>query len=196
MAVRLRVFDQLRRRDPSSRIQDAARRHARRNGNDAEVCAGLTADLSGMPRVALLSEIAGWHPRRDYLNDRAYRLLVGVRDGGVVPPIDQRYRDNFAREAVLGRLPMQAAYAQIAASRPQLVELERRVRADKRWSVKQLRQLLKETRLDPTGTPGRTEFGLITQYLKDCARGSVDPTPFFDRDVTFQTHGSIGASPR
>jgi hypothetical protein len=86
------------RRDPSSRIQDAARRHAARFGSDVDVCAELQADLSDMPRAALIAEIAGRHPRLEYLNDRAYRLLVGVRDRGVVPPIEAESRDGFARE--------------------------------------------------------------------------------------------------
>lgn len=51
-----------------------------------------------MPRAALIAEIAGRHPRLEYLNDRAYRLLVGVRDRGVVPPIEAESRDGFARE--------------------------------------------------------------------------------------------------
>jgi hypothetical protein len=158
------------------------------DASDSDACAALRADISGIPHAQLLSEIAHWHPRGDYLNDRAYRLLVGVQGGGVVPPLEPECQDNFAREQELGRLPLPEAFARLATTTPALVEMERRARGGERPSISQLRQLLKETGLDPTRTPDRTEFHVITQYLWDCAKGRGDPTPLFDRDTIFEAH--------
>lgn len=122
------------------------------DASDSGACAALRADISDIPRAQLLSEIARWHPREDYLNDRAYRLLVGVRDEGVVPPIEPEREDNLAREQGLGRLPLPEAFARLAATKPALGEMERRARDGERPRISQLRQLSKETGLDPTST--------------------------------------------
>jgi hypothetical protein len=188
----LRVFmDRVARRDSSSRIQHAARRHAMRAGSDGDVCREMQGDLGDFPRVALVAEIAGWHPRQDYVNDRAYRLLVGVRDGGVVPPIEAECRDRFAREEELGRLPLPEAFARIAATAPSLVEMEQRARTGARPKIGELRDLMKSSGLELH----ETELGVVWQQLGSCARGRVDPTPLFDRDAVFQAHVSRPAWP-
>jgi hypothetical protein len=197
MAGVLRGFvDRLRGRDPSSRIQDAARRHAMRDASDSDACAGVRADITDVPHAQLLREIAAWHPRGDYVNDRAYRLLVGVRDGGVVPPMEPERQANFSREQELGRLPLPEAYSRLAATTPALTDMERRARGGERPTPSELQHLLNETGLDPTRSPDRTEFRIITHYLRSCAQGRVDPTPLFDRDPRFEAHGSIQAWPQ
>ena len=189
MADWFRAFlGQVRRRDASSRIQDAARRHAREAGSDSDARGKLAAELSEVPRSALVAEIAAWHPRDDYVSDRAYRLLVGVRDGGEVPPIRPEFRARFAREAEIGRLPLDEAFARIAAAVPELADIEQKATGGKPPKPNELKGVL-----ESLGGPsqGATELAVVWRHLRACARGEVDRTPLFDHDVIRRTHGSV-----
>ncbi len=185
----MRAFlTQLLGRDPSSRIQDAARGHARSRLNDAEACAALAAEISGLPAGAVEAEIAGWHHRGDFVNDRAIRLLVGVRDG-VVPAIDPERRKQFAREEELGRLPLPEAFEVLTATCPELADIANRARARKKPNIRELRPVL--TKLD--NEHGPLAFYIVTRYLADCRRRRADPTPLFDRSGLYERHMSVGS---
>lgn len=103
-------------RDDSGRLQDGARKWAQADLNDADAAAALEKEISDVSPAALQAEIDGWHLRNDFRNDRACRLLIGVRDGGVVPPIDPEIRHQFDRENELGRMPLTEAVKKVAGS--------------------------------------------------------------------------------
>lgn len=173
-------------RDPSSRIQSAARNQARRRLSDADACAALAAEISGLPAGAIGAEIAGWSPRDDFVDDRAFRLLVGVRDG-VVPEIDAHLREQFAREEELGRLPLPEAFARMTATCPELTDLASRARARQKPRMRELGPVL--TALDREH--GGVSFYIVSRYLADCRRGKDDPTPLFERSAMCQRHISL-----
>jgi hypothetical protein len=174
-------------RDPSSRIQSAARDHARSRLSDIDACTALAAEISGLPAGAIEAEIARWPPRDDFVNDRAFRLLVGVRDG-VVPAIDGNCREQFAREEELGRLPLPEAFGRLAATCPELTDLANRARAKEKPHIRELRPVL--TELDHEY--GSVAFYIVTRYLADCGRGRTDQTPLFDRSGLYQRHIRLG----
>lgn len=174
-------------RDPSSQIQDAARAQARSRLSDVDACAALAADISGLPTDAVAAEIAGWHRREDFVNDRAFRLLVGVRDSEV-PEIDAAHREQFAREEELGRLPLPEAFERLSATCPGLEDVASRARAHKKPNLRELGPML--TKLDREHGP--VAFYIVTRYLADCRRGRSDSTPLFDRSSLHERHIGLG----
>ncbi len=176
------------RRDPSGQLQNGARKWARSELSDTEACAALASDARDIAPTALDAEIQGWHPRDDFLNDRAYRLLVGVRDGAV-PSMDSSKRERFEREEKLGRLPLSEAFELLAASYPELVDLATRARAGEKLSLKERRPVLK--RILDDDEHGRTAFGIVSRYLGAVARGKDVQTPMFDRPGGYGAHGTI-----
>jgi hypothetical protein len=188
MSAMASLLKMLFRRDPSGHLQDGARKWARSELSDPDACAALASDARDIPPTSLDAEIRSWHPRDDFLNDRAYRLLVGVRDGAV-PPIDSSKRERFAREEKLGRLPLTEAFELLAASYPELDGLATRARAGEKLSVKQQRPVLK--RILDEDEHGRTAFGIVSRYLGGVARGKDVQTPMFDRPGGYGAHGTI-----
>jgi hypothetical protein len=184
-----KALESLRQRDPSSRLQLAARNQARSRLSDADACAVLTSEVSDISADEVAAEIERWHPREDFLNDRAFRLLVGIRDGGAVPAIDPALDQQFAYEEELGRLPLREAFARLAATRPGLGDLE------KRASAGQLprRDLLAALNALPEEDQ-RTVERIVVTYLMACARGRDDQTPMFDRP-SHEIHGTVGFTP-
>ena len=62
--------------------------------------------------------------RDEFINDRAYRLLVALARGdGWVPAISEANRERFDSEAHLGRLPLRDAFALLADRKPELRSL-------------------------------------------------------------------------
>jgi hypothetical protein len=177
------------RRHPLYRVQFAPRKHARTRRSDADACAALAGEISDIPADVLAAAIESWRARRDFLNDRAYRLLVGVRDGGTVPAIDAARREQFAREEELGRLPLPEAFAQLAATRPELRDLENRARAGEvpRREVAAAVDAV-------TNHDERTVMRIVAAHVMDCTRNRDDSTPLFDRDPRRDLRGRMKAS--
>jgi len=174
----------------SSRLQ-GARRHAQSSLPDTDACAALAAEIADIPRDALTSEITQWWPRGEYLSDRAFRLLVGVRDGGEVPPIEPATRDQFARDEEFGRIPLPEAFRRLAASDPALERLEQLARTAHKLPkdmLQDLRPILQSTK----DAHGDIAARVILRYLRDCAQGNDDPTPLFHRLDGSGRHGTIG----
>lgn len=106
----------------SQAVQHAARSRARLDCSDVEACRLLADDLARIIPERLGEEIASWFARDDYLNDSAYRLLVGVRAGGGVPPMPEAKRAVFAADEQLGRVGLTEAFRRVAALDPRLEE--------------------------------------------------------------------------
>jgi hypothetical protein len=68
--------------------------------------------------------------RDEYLTDRAYRLIVAAMNGQSVINVDIDKQDLFSREAVLGRLPINDAFAHITELSPDLDYLREKVESD------------------------------------------------------------------
>jgi hypothetical protein len=176
-------------RTPSQRIQDAARSHARQDVGDESARSSLQADLDDVPRAALEAEIAAWWPRATYIDDRAYRLLVGVRDGRA-PAMDPARREQLEQDAALGRLPLPEAFARLAAADPELRELESQAIAGHKPSVKDARRVFGKS-----PTPDKTAVGVAWLYLGQCARGKVDSRAYFEQATSSGTHGTVHVRP-
>lgn len=130
-----RVQEQQARTDRLWPFVSAARDAAFTNATDEQARDELLA-LTDL-RSKLESESAGvwdaveWlgRDRRDYIADRAYRLLTAAVAGTAVRPIDPAVAVLFGREERLGRMPMQHAYAELAALEPRLLDVRERVAA-------------------------------------------------------------------
>jgi hypothetical protein len=123
------VKDALERDERVAEITSAAQKTAYRDLDDEAAKTALTELLqqrAGDPSEALarMTRFAN-APREDYISDRAYRLLaasVGETDVAQIPP-DRS--ELFAREASLGRLPINEAFAVLGEIEPRLLGVER-----------------------------------------------------------------------
>lgn len=88
---------------------------ASRLASDPEILREATLDLSDH--------------RRDYARDRAYRLLSAAVAGTPVEPTPPERRELFAEEEVLGRMPIEQAFEQLAELQPLLLEAKRQAQA-------------------------------------------------------------------
>lgn len=174
-------------RDPSGRLQDGARKWAQTDLSDADAVAALAEEISDISPRAIAAEIDGWHPRDDIRNDRAYRLLVGVRDGGTVPPVDPKMRDQFAREEELGRVPLFEAMKQVCGEFADEVNaLADTSRARGKASLKELNKL--QRKID--SRYGELARDIAIAYVIANARGRDPRTTYFDGPLR-ERHGTI-----
>lgn len=180
-----RLFE--RRPSRSDQLQVAAKKWARSELGDTDAAAALANETRDFAAKLVDTEIHHWPSRDDFVNDRAYRLLVGVRDGAV-PPTDSSKRERFAREEELGRLPLSEAFQLLAASYPELNGLEMRARDGEKISLRQ-RPMLKRI-LDEQDREGQTDTGfrMVWIYLRAVARGEDTEVSLFNRPG-YRAHG-------
>lgn len=118
-----RAVDRMIRRDPSAYALNAAVATAKRDVSDGEALAELHAQLAHIAPEALTQASFACQARSDYIDDRAYRLLTAVRDGGPVMPVPTERRSLFEQEARLGRQPLARAFEELARAEPRLKEV-------------------------------------------------------------------------
>jgi hypothetical protein len=169
---------------------------AKRDVSDRSAAESLRLEISDIGGDVLDREIGHWVSRENYLDDRAFRLLVAAREGdGLVAPIDPEKHVRFEQEATLGRLPMADAFARLADVEPELGALKESA----------LRKKVRSRDLSSLVGPGArrpnpvlssdTAMKIALIYLGDCARGrDGDPRSYFDR-VGRTSRVSIGVRP-
>ena len=141
--------------------------------------------------TAIEEEITRWFPRDTYVDDRAYRLLVGVVSG-TVPPVDPDNVEEFAREEALGRMPLSEAFAGLAAADSRLDAFaEEASGADRRKMIGVL-QRLNDLRGNSAAIAGELQWLVAGQYLRNLSAGTPDDRPFFDQSPVRKTHGTRG----
>ena len=116
-----RLAERLEPNDPLN----AALSAAKLKENDETVVESLRTHLAGASADRVHRTILSWNERRefargdtDYLDDRAYRLLLAVDQGAAVTPIPAADRARFEQEARLGHLPLTDAFAELAEAEP------------------------------------------------------------------------------
>ena len=186
MASRFRRLGLLFGLPASSRLQRAAQEYACQNVDDAEACKALAAEIADIPRVDVERAIDGWFRREDFIMDRAYRLLVGVRDGGAVPPIPNARRERFERDS-LGLVPVPEAFGRLAKSAAILREFEVRVRAGERVEVEALSAVLKRL----SDEHGPAAISIVQLYLIDCSHQQIDNRSLFMRTHSVSYFGRL-----
>jgi len=170
----------------AGRIGSVARRCS--EVSDTDAAAALAKEISDVPPGALQAEIDGWHRRGDVRNDRARRLLIGVRDGGVVPSIDPGMRDQFVRENEIGRLPLSDAVEQVAGDfAVEVIELGSAFRARGKPNLRELNKL--QRKID--SQYGELARDVSVAYLVSSARRQDAQTTYFDKLLRGR-HGTIG----
>lgn len=174
-------------RDSSARLQDGARRWAQSDLSDSDAAAALAEEIKGVSRHALAAEIDGWRPHDDIRNDRAYRLLVGVRDKGAVPPIDPEMRDQFAREEELGRMWLSEAVRQVCG---EFADDAGALAASSRQRGKAPLKELNKLQRDIASRYGELARDLAVVYVLANARGRDPSTTYFDMPLR-ERHGTI-----
>jgi hypothetical protein len=180
-----RLFE--RRPSKSDQLQVAAKKWARSEVDDTDAAAALANETRGFAAKLLDAEIHDWPHRDDFVNDRAYRLLVGVRDGSV-PPMNPSRHERFAREEELGCLPLSEAFERLAASYPELNAFETRARDGEKLSLRQ-RPMLRRALGEQDGhRQTDTDFRIAWIYLRAVARGEDTEASLFDRPG-YRAHG-------
>ena len=174
----------------SIRIQRAARSQARLDVSDEAARDALRGELSDLPAGSVEEELSSWWPRDSFIDDRAYRLLVAIRDDIPVPGIEPAQRELFELEQTLGRLPLPDAFERLADIDPTLRTLENGPQMrDRKGITRVLRQLEK----NPSEVlRGRLASSIVMGHVSQQSRGGdYDPTPIFDRNQS-HLHGSMG----
>jgi hypothetical protein len=183
-------------RDPAQRVCMSAVSQAKRDVSDEATSAALRAEIGDIPTSVLDRGLGDWGSRRDYLGDRAYRLLVAARDGGSVAPIARSDRIVFEQEAILGRLPMAEAFQRLADAEPELRRCEEMALGRKKTRPADLTGLVGPgaRRSDPV-LQGEIAIMISLIYLGGCARGrSADVRSYFER-FHGSSHVTLGALP-
>jgi hypothetical protein len=123
---------------PVVAVLDAARECALRNVDDEAARAELQQRLPDDHEVVDRAVQVLADQRRNYRDDRAYRILHACLDDTAVQAIDLDFRDAFLAEARLGRRPLLEAFDELAALEPRLRDPQlRRVVAARRsgWGL-------------------------------------------------------------
>jgi hypothetical protein len=181
---------------PRIRVQKAARTQARRDVSDEQAASDLRALLADVKWGVLEGEVQGWWDRDDYVDDRACRLLIGIRDGEV-PAISPELEERFHEQARLGRMPLPEAFNEIARDDSTLIRLDAEIRAiaplPRREVVK---YVFEKTKADGEQSPALADSflsGLVRRYLIGLARdGQPDRRSFFAQDTSMKLHGTLG----
>jgi hypothetical protein len=183
-------------RDPAQRAYAEAVSQAKRDVSDESAAAMLRAQIRDIPTSVIDREIREWGRRQDYLQDRAYRLLVAARDGGSVAPIQASDQGVFEQEALLGRLPMADAFQRLADAEPELRRWEELALAGKKAQPGDVSRLVgPSARNSDAVLQGDLALKIATIYLWDCRGGrNGDPRSYFDR-AQHHSHGTIPVSP-
>lgn len=140
-----RLGETLSKRHPLSPGQLAYQRtivQAGRDVDDEEAVTQLREDLAAVPAAVIQRLVATWGSCDDFLMDRGYRLLVAVRDGSRVVPMDPVLRPVFDEEAVLGRAPVGEAFALLAERQPELARLDQEVRNGRKVRQRHVEHLI------------------------------------------------------
>jgi hypothetical protein len=106
-----------------SAVYRAATRAAESSLGDEEARKELEAAVAEHPR-GVEGNVLLRGRRDDYVEDRAFRLLSAVVDGGPVEPVPLQSADLFERERELGQLPLRDAFARLKELYPKLTEIE------------------------------------------------------------------------
>lgn len=182
-------------RRQAQRAYGAAMSQAKRDVDDEAAAAALRAEILGIPTTVIDSELSDWSARGNYLRDRAYRLLVAARDGGMVEPIDASDRIVFEQEAILARLPIVDAFARLADAEPELRGREEAALAGKRMQPHDLRGLVGPgaRSVDPA-LQGDLALKITFVYLWDCAQGHRGSPSSYSERVR-SSHGTVHVRP-
>jgi hypothetical protein len=185
-----RLVDRL--ESSSDRIQLGARSHARRDVPDEVARDALRDELREFPVGRVEAELSSWWPRDTFVDDRAYRLLVAIRDRSPVPEIELSQRELFAQEQRLGRLPLPDAFAQLAELDPTLRTLEKDPQIRK---PKALTRVVRQLEKNPSELlSGKLARSIVVCHLGQQGSGrSYNPTPILERNQ-HHIHGSLGLS--
>jgi hypothetical protein len=165
---------------PTQRVQLCAQHQAQCSVSDGEARAALSTELNGITRATIDRELANWTTREDYVTDRAYRLLVGVRSEKV-PPIALESRERFTRDAELGHRPLPVAFARLDAIEPGLEPLgQQALKGGLEASLQAIRGL-DQLRTPQSVIRDDVPFGIALNYLRQTAAGPVDQRTYFEQ---------------
>lgn len=174
-------------------IQLGAREQACRDISDADGCVALKAELDGVPVATIEEELARWDRRETYVDDRAYRLLVGVLSG-TVPPSDPDNAEEFGREEALGRMPLSEAFAGLAALDPRLDGFVAEARGADRRKMIGVLQRLNDLQGKSEAITGELQWLVAGRYLRNLSHDAADDRPFFDQSPVRKIHGRISGT--
>jgi hypothetical protein len=190
LGVRI-LAEGLRGMDSAQRAYGAAMSQAKGDASDEVAAAALREEIRDIPQGVVDREISGWGERQDYLDDRAYRLLVAAHGGGSVAPIRESDRIVFEQEAILGRLPLPEAFRRLSDAEPELQHYEELVLAGKEQPDDLERLIGPDARGSDPVLHGATALGIATWYLFERTRGTPGPKSYFERLRSF-AHGTVG----
>jgi hypothetical protein len=193
LGVRI-VAKGLRGMDSAQRAYNAAMAQAKGDASDEVAAEALREEIRDIPEGVLDREISGWGEHQDYLDDRAYRLLVAAHDGRPVEPIRESDRIVFEQEEILGRLPLPEAFQRLADAEPELRVYEGLVLAGKEQPDDLDRLVGPDAVGSDPALRGATALGIATYYLFERARGTPGPKSYFERLRSF-AHGTLGCIP-
>ena len=102
---------------------------ARLRDDDETALEILRGKLTKVSPEEIRTTLAEWDQRRahiprDYVDDRAYLLLLAYHTGNDVMPVAEEDREQFEEEARLGHMPLPDAYAELVEAEPRLRQLE------------------------------------------------------------------------
>jgi len=175
---------------PSIRIQRAARSQARLDLGDEAARDALRDELGDLPAGSIEKQLSTWWPRDSFIDDRAYRLLVAIRDDSAVPAIEPGQRELFELEQTLGRLPLPDAFERLAEIDPTLRSLATNPPIRDRKEMTRISHELENSPLELLN--GQLARAIVLRHLsQDPKRETYDPTPAFERNES-RLHGSMG----
>lgn len=165
--------------------------------DDEEAKATLARKIDA-DEVSIDGALTALAKRKEYIGERAWRLLTAVRDDVRVAPTPHELTDLFAQEEALGRMSIDEAFHRLASMAPGLLEVERQlvsVQSGARSRSSGLPRTVDKALVDLLGRGALDDSELlhtdlarsiVQQYLEiangTTALGSVD-TPYFDARV-------------
>lgn len=131
--------------------------YAKQDASDESAAEPLRLEIRDIPTDVVDREIRYWAFRQDYLEDRAYRLLVAAHGGEPVAPIAASDRIRVEQEAMLGRLPLPDAFDRLADAEPELRRLKEVAMAGKKVRARDLRDVVCSARVPSVPTLSSTK---------------------------------------
>lgn len=174
------------------RIVEEARASARSSDSDESAADMLRAKVSGHTEEAITAAIE--HLRilkKEFVEDRAYRLLSAVREGRAVSPVDSESRALLDDQEQLGRMSLIGGFKRLIELEPALEQVSRDDAAASATATSATKITRRQSDLRPLVGPeargsdpllkSELAYSVALEYLAAREAGTLDERPYFER---------------